>query len=447
MSNTIEKAEQELNSPLLQKRKDALQVIAEAYKNGVIEFGKNEEVNNHVHTMFSFSPYSPAGAVYGAKKAGLQAVGLMDHDSIAGGNEFLEAASLLGIGSTTGFEIRVSFKDTPFGDHRLNNPDSMGIAYMAVHGIPQKNFAKAQKFLSPVREARNNRNRVQVDKLNILMKEWGLSRIDFEKDVYGISQAAAGGSITERHILFAAAEKITATFGRGKNVAEFLKSAAKVELSDKAERHLSDPDNPHYLYDLLGTLKINVLPRFFIQPNEEECLPVKAVVDFALQIKGIPTYSYLGDVGESPTGDKKAQKFEDSYIEQLFPVLKELGFKAVTYMPPRNTKEQLSRVISLCGMYGLMQISGVDINSSRQSFSCPEVLQDMFKHLNDSTWALIAHEKLTQYRDDYSLLDGNNSFSQLPLEERIKKYSGFGRILDLHKPVPGKEILMEFTNG
>ncbi len=447
MFKNIKKVEYELNSPLLQTRRGALHTIADAYKNKEINFKKNNEVNNHVHTMFSFSPYSPAGAVYEAKKAGLQAVGLMDHDSIAGGNEFLEAAALLKIGSTTGFEIRVSFKNTPFGKHRLNNPDSVGIAYMAVHGIPKKNFGKTQEFLSPVREARNIRNREQVEKLNNLMDEWGLGRIDFEKDVYGISQAAAGGSITERHILFAAAVKITETFGRGEKAAEFLKTTANVELSGKAEAFLSDPDNHHYLYDLLGVLKSNLLPRFFIQPNENECLPVKKVVDFALGIKGIPAYAYLGDVGESPTGDKKAQQFEDSFIEELFPVLKELGFRAVTYMPPRNTKEQLAKVISLCGRNGLMQISGVDINSSRQSFNCPEVLQDMFKHLNDSTWALIAHEKLAQYEDEYSLIDGDSRFSQLPLEQRIKKYSTFGRMLDLSNPVPGEKILMEFTNG
>lgn len=447
MSKNIKKTEQELNSPFLRKRKDALQVIAEAFKKGDIGFATNDEVNNHVHTMFSFSPYSPAGAVYEAKKAGLQAVGLMDHDSLAGGNEFLEAASLLEIGSTTGFEIRVNFKDTPFFKHRLNNPDSIGIAYMAVHGIPEKNFGKIQDFLSPVREARNDRNRAQVEKLNTLMNEWGLSRVDFEKDVYGISQAAVGGSITERHILFAVAVKITEAFGRGKMVTEFLENRAIVKLSGKAGAYLSDPDNPHYLYDLLGVLKSSLLPHFFIQPNDKECLPVKKVVDFALGIKGIPAYAYLGDVGESPTGDKKAQQFEDSFVEDLFPVLKELGFRAVTYMPPRNTKKQLAKVIGLCGKYGLMQISGVDINSSRQSFNCPEVLQDMFKHLNDSTWALIAHEKLAQYKDEYALIDGDSRFSKLPLEERIKKYSGFGRMLDLSNPVPGKEIFAEFNNG
>lgn len=43
-----------------------------------------EDVNNHIHTTYSFSPYSPTAAVYFARLAGLCTCGLMDHDSIAG---------------------------------------------------------------------------------------------------------------------------------------------------------------------------------------------------------------------------------------------------------------------------------------------------------------------------------------------------------------------------
>ena len=51
-----------------------------------------EEVNNHVHSNYSFSPYSPTQITEAAVEAGLKTVGLMDHDAIAGAPEFLEAA-------------------------------------------------------------------------------------------------------------------------------------------------------------------------------------------------------------------------------------------------------------------------------------------------------------------------------------------------------------------
>ncbi len=433
-----------LNSSDPSVRKSALADISGAFRDKKISFKKTEEVNNHVHTIYSFSPYSPAGAVFAAKESGLQAVGIMDHDTIAGGDEFLEAAALLEIGSTAGFEIRVRFSDTPFRKTRLNNPDTEGIAYMAVHGIPRRNFKEVQRFLAPLREERNKRNRAQTEQLNRIMENWGLGTLDFERDIYAVSQGVYGGTVTERHILFAVAKRMIEKKGKGKKIVSFLRERADIPVSRKMEEYLSNEENPHYVYDLLGVLKSTLLSRFYINPNSKECLSVRDVVTFALSVKGIPAYAYLGDVGDSPTGDKKAQNFEDAFLDDLFPVLKDIGFKAVTFMPPRNTKKQLKRVINLCRKHDFMQISGVDINSSRQDFNCPEVLEDMFKHLNDSTWALIAHEKLTEHDEKYAIIGGNNIFSSLPMEERIAKYAGIGRMLDLRNPVPTREMVKEF---
>ena len=55
---------------------------------------------------------------------------------------------------------------------------------------------------------------------------------------------------------------------------------------------------------------------------------MKDVIKLAKEIGAISAYAYLGDVGDSVTGDKKTQKFEDDYIDQLFEVIKELGFNA-----------------------------------------------------------------------------------------------------------------------
>ncbi len=53
-------------------------------------------INNHIHTTYSFSPYSPTAAVYAARMEGLSTAGIIDHDSISGAGEFLEAAELAG---------------------------------------------------------------------------------------------------------------------------------------------------------------------------------------------------------------------------------------------------------------------------------------------------------------------------------------------------------------
>lgn len=402
---------------------------------------KNNEVNNHVHTAYSFSPYNPAGAAFHAWKAGLNAVGIMDHDSISGANEIIESCKILNIGSTAGFEVRVNMNGTSMEGKKLNNPDSVNIAYMAVHGVPQSKFGEVEDFLAPLCVERNKRNRKEVELLNNLISSYSIEPIDFEKDVYNQSNAALKGSITERHILYALAIKITDKFGKGKETVSFLEKEMQLVLSEKVKQFLMDDKNPHYLYDLLGVFKSNYLSKFFVQPTTQECINVQEVVDFANSIGAIPAYAYLGDITDSATGDKKAEKFEDDFVEPLFKELKRIGYKAITYMPPRNSKAQLKRVQNLCSKLDFMEISGVDINSSRQLFNCPEVLDPDFSHLIDSTWALIAHEKLASGDLKYSLFSEDNPLAGLPLKERIAIYSRAGQKLDPANPVINNEII------
>ena len=103
-------------------------------------------------------------------------------------------------------------------------------------------------------------------------------------------------------------------------------------------------------------------------------------------------------------------------------------------MPPRNTLEQLNRVKDLCSRYDFMEISGVDINSSRQSFNCPEILMPEFSHLIDNTWALIAHEHLASLDIRYSLFSPDNPLAEKSTGERIRLYAEAGRGMDLRNP-------------
>ena len=393
-----------------------------------------DEVNNHIHTSFSFSPYSPSKAAFMARRAGLKAAGSVDHDSISAAKEMVEACKAFGIGSTTGCELRVNFSGTVLEDKRLNNPDQLNNGYIVIHGVPHDSTDRLAEWLKPVNEERNLRNRKEVEKLNSLLPQNDLDPLDFDRDVYSVSEAENGGSITERHILYALSGKIIESFGKGAAVSAFVQDKLGIGLPEKVKVFLDDEDNPHYIYDLLGILKSSLVPRFFIEPNERECVHASKAVDFANSIGAIPAYSYLGDVAESPTGDKKAAKFEDDYLEDLFRVVRELNFKAITYMPPRNTIEQLHRVQNLCDSYGFMQISGVDINSSRQVFRCPEIMRPEFSHLIDSTWALIAHEHLASADSTLSIFSENGKYSNMELSERLKVYTELGRKMDLRNP-------------
>ena len=98
-------------------------------------------------------------------------------------------------------------------------------------------------------------------------------------------------------------------------------------------------------------------------------------------------------MGNSVTGDKKAQKFEDDYLDDVFQCLNDVGVNAVTYRPTRNTQAQLERLRGLCDANGKFQVSGEDINTPRQSFIIKAMENPMFANLIDATWKLIEHEK------------------------------------------------------
>ncbi len=420
-----------LNDPCVKVRLEAVRALGESVKQGV---KPTEEVNNHVHTIYSFSPYAPTLAAVKAAQAGLQTVGIMDHDSVAGCEEMLEACAAIGIASTAGCEIRVNMDGTRVAGRKTNNPDETNISYIALHGIPRPQLAACARFLQPIHDSRILRDRQEVERLNAKLVQVGLAPLDFERDVLAISEAAQGGSVTERHILYAVAQQLIQTFGKGARLIACLEQQLGIPVPPKLKELLLDGNNPHYVYDLLGVFKSALVADFFIPSSKQECLNVVEAVTFAHAIGAIPAYAYLGDVGESPTGDKKAEKFEDDYLDLLVPELRAIGFRAITYMPPRNTKPQLLRLQQLCRQNELMEISGVDINSSRQSFNCPILLEPEFRHLTDAAWALIAHEKLAAANPHLGLFHPANPLRDQPLVARIARYAALGRRINNRQP-------------
>lgn len=314
-------------------------------------------INNHIHTSYSFSPYSPTAAMFAARSEGLCTAGIVDHDTMGGAMEFVEAGRILKLPVTVGIEARVSMKGTPFERLRANSPDQLGISYMVLHAVPHQAIPKVQAYFAPLQENRNRRNRKMLDAINRLT---GMS-LDFERDVLPLSMAHDGGTVTERHLM-----------------------QALVRRENPSLTMLEE-------YDRIGQLKKDFIPKVYIDATDE-CPGFDDFIAFCQSTGGILAYPYLGDVTQSVTGDKKAQKFEDDNLELLFQTLCDHGVKAITYMPTRNSDAQLDRLRALCDSNDMMQISGEDINSPRQSFVIEKMKEDRFSNLIQSTWRLIEHE-------------------------------------------------------
>lgn len=345
-----------LNAPTAEERLANLRtLLAEEKEKPVV---LPQYANNHIHTTFSFSPYSPTAAVWAARRAGLQTAGIMDHDSISGAKEFRQAAAMAGVGATCGVEMRTSWLDTPFANRKTNNPDQLGVSYMTFHSIKERYFEQTREFIAPYRELRNQRN---IKMLKNIKDVTGIA-VDFENDVLPLSQYAYGGSVTERHLLFALAKKV---------------------IPDGTEDEQ---------YKLLGKYKAGLIRDVYVDPTDE-LVPLDTAIAFAKDIDAILCYPYLGDVTNSVTGDKAAAKFEDDYLDELVEFIAKKKIPAITYMPSRNTLAQLDRLMGLCDNFNLRQISGEDINSPSQSFICKPLADPKFAHLVDAAWELVNREK------------------------------------------------------
>ena len=417
---------EDLGAPEAARRLAALESLMKLHRDGKVENPTpTAYVNNHIHTTYSFSPYSPAKAAYMAWSSGLTTAGIMDHDSIAGAQEFIQAGRIIGIAATVGFECRCSMEGTPLAGRRINNPDQKGVAYLAMHGVPHQHIGRVQAFLDPYRAKRNRRNRAMTDSLNRVLESCGL-QLDFDRDIAPISNNSLGGTITERHILFALAAKLEETVGRGPHMLAFLEEKLGIVVTGSSREKLGDAGNDMYPYYLLGVLKSQMVERFYVDATEE-CPHVTEFIKLADEIGAISAYAYLGDVGDSVTGDKKTQTFEDAYLDQLVEFLHGTGFRALTYMPTRNTAGQLQRVMELCDRYGLFQISGEDINSPFQSFICAALEKPEFHHLVTNTWALIGHEAAAS-QNQFDGMFSPKTLADMPaLSHRIQHYAALGR--------------------
>lgn len=418
----IEKSIAQLNAWEKEDRLQAVRDLKQAIDDGRMQaVERRGECDNHIHSTFSFSPYSPSLIAWKAYELGLDTCGIVDHESVAGIREFQEACTLLGVVPTVGFEVRMHWDNTPLAGKRFNNPDQLSVGYFPVHGVPVRSLEQVENFLVPIRAAREARNRKMTEKIDAEMAPFGMS-LDFDRDVIPVSRWTQKGNITERHILFATAQMLIRECGKGETLLSFLLDKIQIEVPEANRAFLLDVDSPIYAYDLTNLLKGFFSELMYVDATQEETPDVTKTVRFLNDLGCITTYTYLGDVtGDSVTGDKKAQKFEDEILDDMFACLYEYGMRGFSYAPTRNSADQVARVRALCAKYGMLEVLGEDINQPRQNFIIKNSEEDR-RFFNDSTWAIIGHEKKAEEDLRQSIISEETIAAYPNLQERIQAY-------------------------
>ncbi len=114
---------------------------------------KNGNVDLHLHTTASDGSYSPRGIVQYAKKNGLVAVGITDHDDISGLEPAIDEGDKIGVEVLPGVELSTKYKK---GTMHI-------LGYMIDPGNESLNDA-----LTDLKNARITRNKKIIEKLTDL---------------------------------------------------------------------------------------------------------------------------------------------------------------------------------------------------------------------------------------------------------------------------------------
>lgn len=140
-------------------------------------------IDLHIHTIFSDGTYTPEEAVFRAKKLGLVAISITDHDSVAGLASALVAGKRLGIEVVPGVEM-----STDVGE------DEIHILGYLLNWKKEDFLRQLEKFQA----ARANRNQKLLRKLDDL----GM-RVDYRE----VRKLAPRGVISRLHIARLMVEK------------------------------------------------------------------------------------------------------------------------------------------------------------------------------------------------------------------------------------------------
>jgi len=140
-------------------------------------------IDLHIHTIFSDGTYTPEEAVFRAKKLGLVAISITDHDSVAGLASALAAGKRLGIEVVPGVEMSADVGE-----------DEIHILGYLLNWKKEDFLRQLEKFQA----ARANRNQKLLKKLDDLEM-----RVDYRE----VRKLAPRGVISRLHIARLMVEK------------------------------------------------------------------------------------------------------------------------------------------------------------------------------------------------------------------------------------------------
>lgn len=395
-------------------RLDALSRLREFAEEGKIKRrGQPGGINTHIHTSKSFAFFdSPSEAVWLAYIERLIVLGINDHYTLAGHEEFAKACKVLGIRPIFSMEAVALWEEAERAGKTVNDPVNPGRTYLTAKGVT-RGFPAGSRGEADLRrmcEALLERNKEITSKLaKIVAERLGAKKALPWPDVIALTPH---GQPTERHICLAAALFLEKTYP---DLGDRTKALTKLVKEGPPEGVL---DQAGTLQDFLRAKLIKAGKPAYAAESKEAFIPVERMVSLALDLGAIPTYPVMGD---------PVSPWEED-IDKLYDRLEALKIHAVECIPDRNTPERLREIVTRAAARGFPVFSGTEHNTKNPMPMVDKFFFDLeFRpHFERGARVLLGHQALRAagkegyVREDGSLPPGDR-------EENLKRVEEAGR--------------------
>ena len=309
----------QLHGGTLESRLDALRALCAS-----AEKKPRMGVNLHIHTNESFSVFrSPAEAVWQAVCEGVAVLGINDHYTVAGHDEFRKACAIARIPATFSMEAVAMDRDAEAAGDLTNDPGNPGRTYLCAKGVTRvpPDDSPAMQSLMTMRATLEARNREMAEKVRtVFKKEIGEDGPAWD-DVVALTPR---GNATERHVskaVFIQLEKLAGT-------------AVQEAVAQLCGDDPPDEDDAT-LQNFIRAKLLKAGAPCFVGESPEAFLDIEPMRDLFLAFGAIPTYPVLGN----PVTEREAD------IPALLDRLETINIFALEVIPQRNTRERLAEIV------------------------------------------------------------------------------------------------------
>ncbi len=335
--------------------------------------------NGHIHTSESFSVFrSPSEAVWQAAREGLAVLGINDHYTVAGHEEFRRACEVAGIAAGFSLEAVAMDREAAEAGLKLNDPDNPGRIYLCGKGVtrvPSESSPEMQN-LARMRSALERRNREITGKVGKLFQDrLGVIGPTWENVV----ALTPRGNATERHEAYAVLLRLRELATKqGKPLAEIMAVCAGTAPPAGGD------DATLQIFLRAKLLKAGA--PCYVPEDADAFVSVADLRRIFLAFGSIPTYPVLGNPVLS--GEQN--------IESLLDRLEGMGFYAVEVIPTRNTRERLREIVFAAERRWWPVFNGTEHNTPEtRPLLDPFALDPEFEPwFRQSTALLLGHQRL-----------------------------------------------------